>query len=324
MSGDAVFVTGARGFIGRAVAGRYRAQGRDVRGVDLAGADDSDVGDGDISREGPWQDAVAGCGVVVHTAAIVSNAASPDAAWAVNVLGTRHVLDAAVAAGAERVVVFSSAAVYSHRRDGLVTEQTPVRAGDTVYGDTKIAAENVAFQAHASGEIDVTVLRPSDIYGPASRPWTILPVRNLRAGRVVLPAHGRGVFDPLYIDDLVDAVVASAANADAAGQVINVGGGAPVPTAEFFGHYCRMLGIGPPRTAPTGVASALAGMVAGASRLLGRPSEITPATMRMLSGTGALAIDRARDLLGWEPRVDLADGMARTEVWLREAGEIPG
>ena len=46
----------------------------------------------------------------------------------------------------------------------------------------------------------MTVVRPADVYGPGSRPWTVLPVRNLRAGRVVLPAGGRGVFDPIFVD----------------------------------------------------------------------------------------------------------------------------
>jgi nucleoside-diphosphate-sugar epimerase len=101
-----------------------------------------------------------------------------------------------------------------------------------------------------------------------------------------------------------------------------VGGGAPVTTAEFFGHYCRMLGLGPPRTAPTSAATALAALVAWWSRLRGRPSEVNPATMRMLAGTGALSIDRARRLLDWEPQVDLEEGMRRTEAWLQDQGEL--
>ena len=261
--------------------------------------------------------------LVVHTAALVSNTATRDEAWAVNVGGTRNVLDAARAGGARRVVVFSSAAVYSHRREGAVTEEVPVRPGDGVYGDTKIAAENVALQIAAAGDLEVTILRPADVYGPGSRPWTVLPVRNLRAGRVVLPARGRGIFDPVFVDDLVAAVVVAGEAPGAAGRVLNIGGGAPVTTAEFFGHYCRMLGIGPPRTAPTAVATGLAAVVGWASRARRRRSEINAATMRMLSGTGSLSIERARQLLGWEPAVGLDEGMAITERWLRDNGELP-
>ena len=220
-----------------------------MRGVDREAVPRHGVVAGDISVAGPWRDHLAGCALVVHTAALVSNAVPREAAWATNVTGTRHVLDAAADGGAGRVLVFSSAAVYSHHRPAVVTEHSPVRPGSGVYGDTKIAAENLALQAHAADEVAVTVVRPSDVYGPGSRPWTVLPVRNLRAGRVVLPARGRGVFDPVYVDDLVDAVVAAGDTAEAAGRIINIGGGTPMTTAEFFGHYCRMLGIGPPRTA---------------------------------------------------------------------------
>src|SRR4051794_22471778 len=94
------FVTGANGFIARAVAARLRAEGWDVAGVDIA--------DGDVAEAGPWQARAAGADLVVHTAALVTNAADLDASWRVNVLGTRRALDAAVRAGAARFVHLSS------------------------------------------------------------------------------------------------------------------------------------------------------------------------------------------------------------------------
>jgi nucleoside-diphosphate-sugar epimerase len=315
-----VLVTGAGGFIGGAVAARYRSAGREVWGVDLR--EGPGVEAADISRPGRWERRADGCSLVVHTAAVVSNAADPETVWAVNVTGTARVLAAARSVGVERLVLFSSAAVYSHRRPDVVTEDEPVRPGATAYGDSKIVAEHLALQAHATGELEVVIVRPANVYGPGSVPWTIQPVRNLRAGRVVLPAMGRGVFDPVYVDDLVGATVTAAGSPGAAGRVFNVGGGRPLSTAEFFGHYARMLGVDAPRAAPTPVATGLAAAVAGWSRLRGRRSEVAPATMRMLSSTGSLSIERARRLLGWEPAVDLAEGMARTEAWLHGQGEL--
>lgn len=318
-----VFLTGANGFIGRAVGERFVDQGWEVSGVDLTADPDRNVVAGDISRPGVWQKAVEGCDVVVHTAALVSNVVSRDRAWAVNVCGTGHVIDAAENGQVDRVVVFSSLAVYSHHRDGEVDECRPVRPTGSVYGDTKIAAEQVALQAHAEGRASVTILRPGDVYGPRSRPWTILPVEMLRAGRVVLPAHGRGTFVPIYIDDLVDVVVRSATSDQAVGQVFNVTSGEALETREFFGHYCRMLGIDGPRTAATPVAVALAEVSGRVLRSLGRPSESNAATMRMLAGTGDVSVDKVRRVLEWEPQVDLVEGMRRTEEWLRSEGYLP-
>jgi len=317
-----VLITGAAGFMGRALCTRYRAEGWNVLGVDRQSDAGAQIAGGDISTRGPWQDRFDGVDLVVHTAALVSNTTPRDEAWQVNVAGTRNVVEAAAAARVQRLVHVSSVAVYSHDRPDHVDEQWPVRPGGDVYGDTKIGAEQVVWQAHAAGEVSATVVRPGDVYGPGSRPWTIIPIQMLAAGRVVLPANGRGTFNAIYIDDLIDALVIAADHDAAVGQVFNLTGGHPCETREFFAYYCHMLGIRPPRVAPTAVAVAVAAAVGTASRAVGRPSEANAATMRMLSAAGDVSIEKARRLLGWEPGVDLDEGMRRTEVWLRAEGHL--
>ena len=104
MTERSVFVTGALGFIGRAVSDRFRAEGCTVRGVDVTADPSRDVVAGDVRTPGPWQAHASDCDVVVHTAAVVSNVADSRRAWEVNVLGTRHVVDAAGAGRAGRIV----------------------------------------------------------------------------------------------------------------------------------------------------------------------------------------------------------------------------
>lgn len=184
-----VFITGASGFIGRAVAERFRAQGAAVTGVDFAADTERGLVAGDVAEAGPWQAAVAGADVVVHTAAIVSNAYDLDESWRVNVLGTRNVLDAAAAGGVGRFVHISSVRAFSDLGfpDG-VDEHHPVRPDGNPYVDTKIASEQVVLQAHAAGEVESAVVRPGDVYGPGSRPWTLLPLEFIKARRFLLPA----------------------------------------------------------------------------------------------------------------------------------------
>ncbi|MBZ5734686.1 NAD(P)-dependent oxidoreductase [Nocardioides sp. TRM66260-LWL] len=316
-----VFVTGARGFIGRTLAAHLRAQGVRVAGVDIAADEATGVVAGDVTDPAPWQHAIAPGAVVVHTAALVSNVPTLAEAWRVNTLGTRRVLDAAIAAGARRFVYVSSVRAFSDLGfpDG-VTEDHPLRPDGNPYVDTRIAAEQAVLQAHAAGEAEVVVVRPGDVYGPGSRPWTVLPVEMMRARRFVLPDGGRGIFSPVYVDDLVRGLELVAAHPAAAGRVFTLSGGVGVTNREFFGHYSRMLGQRGPVCVPTPVALALATAADRAARLAGGETEANPTAVRYFLRRGTYSIERARRLLGYEPQVDLAEGMTRTEAWLRAEG----
>jgi nucleoside-diphosphate-sugar epimerase len=318
-AGMRIFVTGASGFLGRALVQRARREGLEVGGVDFETDAASGVVAGDVTAAGPWQAAAAGADVVVHTAAIVSNAYDLEESWRVNVLGTRNALDAAVAAGARRFVHISSVRAFSDLGfpDG-VDERHPVRPDGNPYVDTKIASEQVVLQAHAAGEIECVVMRPGDVYGPGSRPWTVLPLEIIKTNRFVLPAMGRGVFSPMFVDDLVEGLWLAAREPAAGGEVFTIGPAAGVPAKEFFGHYFRMLGKRGPLCLPTPVAVGAAHAAGAAERLRGRRTEINATSMRYFARPGSYSIEKARRLLGYEPRVGLDEGMRRTEAWLRE------
>jgi len=318
-----VFITGANGFIGRALAERYHGEGAEVGGVDITADESRGIVAGDVSAPGPWQHELAGADLVIHTAAIVSNAFDLSTSWKVNVLGTRRVLDAAAEAGVERFVHFSSVRAFSDLGypDG-VDERHPVRPDGNPYVDTKIASEQVVLQAHAAGEARCTVIRPGDVYGPGSRPWTLLPVEVIKTNQFLLPAMGRGVFSPIYVEDLVEGVTLAAAEPAAAGEVLTISSGVGVTCAEFFSHYYRMLGKRGPVCLPTAVAVPLASAAGAIARLRGQESEINAVSMRYLARRGTYSIDKARALLGYEPRMSLAEGMLRTEGWLREEGLV--
>jgi nucleoside-diphosphate-sugar epimerase len=318
---QSALITGAAGFIGSRLAARLRDAGTEVRGLDRAtnlklGITASDIAEADV-----WQGAAAGSEVVIHTAALVTNTASYEQAWRTNVLGTRNVLDAAIAAGARRFVHLSSVRAFGDRffPDG-VTEDYPVRPDGHTYVDTKIASEQVVLQAHAAGEIECTVLRPGDVYGPGSRPWTVLPVDAIRQNRFFLPAMGRGIFSPVYIDNMLDGIVLAAERDEAAGQVITLTDGTGVPCREFFGHYSRMLGKPAPRVVPTAVAMGLAALPEAAAWIGGTTTEFRRSSVIYLARPGTYSTEKARRLLGFAPAVDLAEGMARTEKWLGEQG----
>lgn len=318
---ESALITGAAGFIGGALTDRLRAEGTTVIGVDMRAEGGDGIVAGDITESGGWQAAAEGVDVVFHTAAAVTNTATQDFGWRLNVLGTKNAIDAAVDAGATRFVHFSSIRAFSDTDfpDG-VNEGHPVRPSDSVYVNTKIASEQVALQAHAGGRIEVTVIRPGDVYGPRSRPWTILIVEAIKKGRFVLPAMGRGVFSPVYIDNLVDGVLLAATKPEGSGQVFTLSDGVGVSCKEFFGHHYRMLGKPGPRCLPTWAAVGLVALPEALATVSGKKTEINRESMRYFTRTGTYSIEKAAVLLGYEPAVDLTEGMRRTEAWLREQG----
>ena len=245
-----MLITGAAGFIGRSLADRLRLDGVEVVGVDLAADEALGVVAGDIRWPGEWQRAAAGCDVMIHTAALVGMPSDTSRFWDVNVNGTHMALEAARANDVGRFVHISSAVTFGLSFPDGVDESYPVRHTGMAYVDTKIAAEHAALMAHASGQQEVAVVRPSDTYGPGSRPWTLLPLELLRRGRAVLPARGHGIHSPIYVDDVVDGIVRAAVAPDAAGRVVTLSGGVGVETRDYFGRFGAMIGQRCPASRP--------------------------------------------------------------------------
>ncbi|MDE2368792.1 MAG: NAD(P)-dependent oxidoreductase [Burkholderiales bacterium] len=319
-----VFITGASGFIGRALAQRYRALGCEVRGMDLRADAQAGVVAGNLTEPRGWADHARGCDLFVNTAAVVSMAADWDDYRNVSVRGARHALDAAVAAGAKRFLHYSSVAALGWQFEPGADEGHPVVVGpDFRYGVAKGASEHAVLQAHAAGEIDCTVVRPGDVYGPGSRAWLVEPLRLCRNGTMTLPAHGEGVFSPVYIDDLLDGTMLAAGVDAGRGQIFHIAGGFETSCREYFGHHWRWSGRrGKLRCVSTTTAVRMTALAQRVNRWLGRRDEACPDSMYLLARRGGYSIAKARRLLGYEPKIDYAQGMALSEAWLREIGEL--
>lgn len=177
--------------------------------------------------------------------------------------------------------------------------------------------------AHAAGEMNCTIIRPGDVYGPGSRAWLLEPLKMAKAGQLLLPNQGKGTFTPVYIDDLLDGVMLAAGLSQGSGQIFILWGEEAVPCSTFFGYHWRWAGRnGTPPSLPLFAALQLTRGLWKLNQLLKRPNEATPDTMLMFSRRGGFDSGKARTLLGFRPRVNLEEGMQRSEQWLRETGEI--
>ena len=305
-----VVVTGAAGFIGREVVRACLARGDEVVGIDVAATDVTapDLSParsviGDLTVPDGWASTFDGVDLVVHTAAIVTEAGDRDRFVAVNVDGTRNVCEAAADAGVGRVVHVSSTVVYGDRFPvgSMRTESDALVPTGGPYTDTKIAAEHAALTVAARRDVDVTIVRPGDVYGPRSVPWVLRPLDLLRRGRFLLVDGGRWPLSPVHVDDVVAGIV-TAGDADvAAGRIYNLAG-PPVPAREVFAVHARHTG-GTLRSVPKPAAIAAARAAVTAARAVGRPAPFAPEAIEYVTHPGGYAVDRARMDLGWSPAV---------------------
>ena len=323
LHGKRVFITGATGYIGGALARSLAADGAHVtalardaaRGAALRSAG-VEVAPGDLADPDRLRAAMTGAEVVFHLAAAAGVA--PNARMTeVNVWGVAHMLQAARAAGAARFVHVSTIAVYGYNRRGVVDEGARLAHTGDMYGDTKAAGEQLAL----SSGLPVVVIRPGQVYGPGSAPWT-LRMLNLTRWVVPLVDGGRGACHPIYIDDLLDLLVLAGSRPDAPGHIFN-GSPDPAPTwRDFLTAYGRMHGHERILNIPRGL---LALPMAALELLFRAADRRLPlrAMLDFLTAPVTYTNRRAREVLGWTPRVTLAEGMRRTEAWLRTNGYLP-
>ena len=233
--------------------------------------------------------------VVVDLAAragVRPSIADPDAYIDINVRGFQHTLAAAQAVGA-RLVFASSSSVYGADPRRPFREEQMEGRPLSPYGATKVAGEALAHAHHAITGLPVAIARLFTVYGPRQRPDLAINsfARRMLAGEpIALYDGGRGSRDYTYVDDVVDALV-RLIDAPAAYVLVNVGGHSPVTTTELVDRLENALEVRAIR-------------------------ELAPAQPGDVPATYA-DITRARDVLGWQPRVGLDEGLARFGAWLR-------
>ncbi|MBT6593669.1 MAG: NAD(P)-dependent oxidoreductase [Porticoccaceae bacterium] len=324
-----VMITGANGFIGNSLMRYYQQQGIEVVGVDLrgnGGAGDGGAGDegtiveGDIGNPESIAELLSQCDVIIHTAALVSNALSDADMWRVNVQATANLIAAAEKYNVRRFVQLSSIVAYGNSAAGELCEDHPVHADGGSYVLTKLASEHAVLAAHAKGNIEIVIIRPGDVYGPGSRPWLILPLEAILKGQFMLPEKGEGFFRPTYIDDLIRGIALAVAAPAANGEIFNLSCQGYMSSKDFFSHHYSWLNKKGPMLVSTRLAMIAAAVATKLADLTGGVNEASTATVAQLSTKSWFSIEKAQRILGWAPEVSFEEGMERSKQWATEQG----
>ena len=312
-----VLITGANGFIGNTLMRYYKQQGTAVIGVDLYGNGD-DIIQGDIANPEAISHLLEQCDVIVHTAALVSNAMKDSDMWRVNVLATRNLIAAAKHHKVRRFVQISSIVAYGNTAQGELDEDYPVHADGGSYVLTKLASEHAVLAAQASGGIEVVILRPGDVYGPGSRPWIIAPLEAIAKNQFMLPAKGEGFFRPVYVDDLIRGIDLAVRHPEAAGEIFNLSCEGYITTKEYFASHYQWLGKKGPMLVSTKVALAVSVIASKVADLMGNLNEASPATVAQLATKSWFSIKKAERILGWKPEISFEEGIKRSHQWAKD------
>ncbi len=322
---EPVLVTGASGFIGGALTRALLAQGTPVRALVRSAARGGEIAAhgaelviGDLTDPAALERAAAGCATVFHVGAALGGPASVQ--YAINVSGTARLVEAAHTAGVRRLVHVSSIAAYGYNVPGQVTEDTPLRPALEFYGQSKAIGEQQVLRRAAELGLEAVAIRPGMVYGPRSGFWTVQLFRLVRRPPALIPASGDATCPLIYIDDVVSLLLAAAQHPNAAGEAFNAVSDEPVTWPELFGAYAAMAGHQVLLPIPLAVLRGAGAAAGPLLRLLGNPYPVREMLNGLLARRCTYSMDKAARLLGWRPRVRLAEGMAGCARWLRQEG----
>lgn len=323
-------ITGATGFVGKALALRLQALGVEVTGIGrnptgLAQIEAAGVRAirADLRDAAAIQNACQGQAVVFHVGALSTPWGRAQDFYQSNVTGTQNVIRGCEQHAVGRLVYVSTPSIYFRFAPRLdVCEDAPLPSQPAnEYARSKLLAEAEIDRAFARGLPTVT-LRPRAIFGPGDT--AILPrlIARLRSGKMPVIGDAQNITDLTYIDNIIDALVLCVSSPWATlGKKYNITNGEPVKLWEMIAKLCAELGYPyPHHRISYRVADSLAAALEILYGLLpGYPEPpLTRYTVSVVAQSATLNIEAARRELGYQPRVSLAEGFARFIRWWQE------
>jgi NAD dependent epimerase/dehydratase len=306
-----VLVTGAGGFIGSHLAEKLVELGADVRAfvhynalgshgwLDSSSLNsDMDIISGDICDRDSVLDATKGREIIFHLAALIAipySYHSPASYVRTNIEGTLNVLQSVRTHGAERLVHTSTSEVYGTAVYVPINEAHPLQ-GQSPYSASKIGADKIAESFYLSFETPVVTVRPFNTFGPRQSTRAVIPtiITQLMVGGEVRLGNLNTTRDLNYISNTVDGFIAAAESQKALGRTVNLGSKREISIQQLAELIARIM------NKPLAIKS--------------EPARLRPigSEVERLVAENQLA----HELLNWQPKVSLEDGLEHTINWL--------
>jgi nucleoside-diphosphate-sugar epimerase len=361
LNNQTFLITGASGFIGGRIIERLRhdhhchikALVHNLNHATRIARLKIKIIPGDILDKNLLADITKNVNYVIHCAV----GTSPNAKLnrKITVEGTRNILQASQKNQVNRFVYLSTASVYGYPLPPVCNEKTPYQVvADDLYNHDKIAAEKIALK-FTHRPLPLVILQPTIVYGPYSTPWTIRPIRQLQHHELFLVNHGQGLANPIYIDNLVDAIFLSLTKKAAANQKMIISDGQPITWKNFYEAYQKMTPqsqlshyglfhkyqlklLSLPISLALKTTQITRNFFDPLSLLKTRPPLIDNAVIPLYQKAQSIEnlskdknlqvffqdkcvfeIEKAKKILGYSPKISFTQGMKLTKQWLKYA-----
>jgi dihydroflavonol-4-reductase len=319
-------VTGAGGFVGSRMVDELVERNEGVRALVRSPARAAELEKrgvevcmGDVRDPATFDGILKEVDVVQHCAAAVGHYSRKEI-YDTNFCGVRNLLDACRRQGGKRVVLVSSVNVLGTRNLDPATEELPCRYSRDPAADVKIEAERAALDQGGRG-VDVTVIRPGFIYGPGDTRNLPKLVDAIVRGKFRFLGRRDNVVPIVHVDDVAQALVLAANTVAATGRIYHITDGSRTTIGDLVAFLAEQLGCPcPQKVLPYTVPYLACVVFEGLNKLhlRHRPGPVTRASLRFLGTSRFVDITRARNELGYCPRVDYRTGMAAALQWIRE------
>lgn len=300
---------------GRSVLALIRPQS-DATKIEALGVP---VARADVRDQEAVDRAIRGVSNVIHVAGLFRVGGLPDHEYrSVQVEGTRVLVEASKRHGVGRFVHCSTIGVHGSVKNIPTNENSPFNPND-IYQQTKLEGEQLVQSAIREGFPGV-VIRPAGVYGPSDLRHLKL-LRLLKQGRFVMFGNGSAFWHPVFLDDLVDGFLSALDSQVSLGRTYIMAGPRWVPLKMWIEEAARTVDAQPPKL-KFPYWTLLGASVA--CEALCKPLGIEPPLHRRRAtffvNNRAFSIDKACNELGYSPKVDIAEGLARTAAWYRQEG----
>jgi nucleoside-diphosphate-sugar epimerase len=263
---------------------------------------------------------VSGCDAVLHLAAAQHEGNVPDSYFRdINVVATRQLVEAAIAAGTRRFVYGSTIGVYGEAAEGQLNEDSPLRPAN-IYGVTKAEAETVV--SEYASRIETCIARISETYGPGD--FRLLKMfRAIARGKFPVIGPGTNLRQVIYVDDLIRALLLTAQQPSAVGQTFVLCGSDVMNTNQMVQKVAAAVGHRPPRLRfPLWPFRAAAAVLEATLKPIGIQPPLTQRRLDFFTKSFVFSTEKCRKVLDFVSQTPFEVGAAKTAEWYRKSGYL--